>query len=809
MAKIRRGRKSQERAGVDPKHRPQPAQIITTASRKRAWFSSHRWMIIGAGAALAAVVAILVVSTVWQRFAGGIVNLPPLQEAPSSENILLSDFAGSQACKDCHQVQYDAWTQSTHGRAGASPSQETVIAPFDSRPIRFKDAVVTPAVTQQADYVFTVAQEGRQEITLTVVGVIGGGHLVGGGTQGFMTEHPDGTVRFLPFDYSKSDRAWFCNTGGRTNKGWVPITEAVALADCGDWPPSRILGSHQRFPNCQQCHGSQINTAFDSGTKRYETSIKSLTVNCESCHGPGKRHIQLVESANYRGSPDIGIQSLAVLDKDASLDVCFQCHALKEELAPGYLPGASFQEHFSLKLPILSGAPFFADGRVRTFAYQQNHLYSSCYLSGSMTCVDCHDPHRQSYRDINGRQLDGRFANGQCLSCHASKAERIEQHTRHQPDSPGGRCVSCHMPYLQHPLVGKRVRYARSDHTIPIPRPAFDARLGIESSCQQCHVSEAIETLQAYVADWYGELKPHPDAVTGLLRALRVTDPVAAADLVLTTGDAHPIAQFAGLSHFFLRYLSPDMEHLQPTIVGYLEKLSNSNDNDVAALALASLHFARGRDASVRSFLMQRLRGLGVKEARIRKRWVSVLNIRGNSYRVGGDFNNAIVTYRKALEIDARNAGVHLSLGTSFAGTQDFDRAIQHYKQSLAIEPNESLVLVNMAFAMMQRGDIDGGLATYRRAIEINPREPLAYLSLGNAYLRRGESVNAANAFQKAVENNPSLASAHFGMARSYAQLRQYQRAISALRRGLEFDPGNSNARQLLEELQRRLPGTR
>jgi hypothetical protein len=290
--------------------------------------------------------------------------------------------------------------------------------------------------------------------------------MEGGGTQGFLWRHEDGTVRFLPFDFSRQGNGWFCNTESRADKAWVPITPSMSLADCGDWPPTRILGDEPRFTNCQGCHGSQISVAFDSAARRYSTHIASLAVNCESCHGPGRRHVELARSGGIRTAADVGMRPLATLAKDQSLAVCYQCHSIKDQLQRGYLPGMPLEEYYSLKLPLLGENPLLPDGRTRTFAYQEGHQYSDCYLNGSMTCTSCHDPHSQGYRDVDGAPLPGRVSNGQCTGCHASKGEDVAAHTRHAPASPGSSCVACHMPYLQHPTVGATVRYARSDHTI-------------------------------------------------------------------------------------------------------------------------------------------------------------------------------------------------------------------------------------------------------------------------------------------------------------------------------------------------------
>ena len=248
----------------------------------------------------------------------------------------LEDFAGSEACASCHGDQYRAWSGSTHGRAGGEPGPDVVIAPFDGRPIRFADAVVIPRI-RGGIYEFVVRQGDFPELVYRVSGVIGGGHMLGGGTQGFLTHLDDGTERFLAWDWSRTEGAWFCNTGSRLNRGWVPITTDMRLADCGDWPPLRPIGTVDRFANCQECHGSQIQTELDPAARAYRTAYTTLQVNCESCHGPAGRHVAWAESGEPEG--DIGLESLAYLDKDASLEVCFRCHALKDVLREGYLPG--------------------------------------------------------------------------------------------------------------------------------------------------------------------------------------------------------------------------------------------------------------------------------------------------------------------------------------------------------------------------------------------------------------------------------------------------------------------------------------
>ncbi|MCZ6784076.1 MAG: hypothetical protein O7G30_12290, partial [Proteobacteria bacterium] len=511
-------------------------------------------------------------------------DLPPPRSPESAGGPAFEDFAGADACAACHPAQSRAWSASTHGRASGSPSRETVVSDFDGTVLEFSDARVRLEEDGDA-FLYHVEREGRPTETLAVSAFVGGGHMIGGGTQASFSTFPDGSLRLLPFDYSATQSLWFCDLAGGAGGGgggWTPITPELSLDRCRHWPPQSIFVS-----NCGNCHSSQLDARFDAESRRLEIRTVDLAINCESCHGPGRRHIELAESPGFETLEDIGMQPLALLDSDESLGVCFRCHANTQRLAPGYLPGRRFEDYYALNF--YESEIHHPDGRTLPFGYQDGHLYSDCSRNGSLVCTDCHDPHSQQYRDIDGFGLPGRFDDRQCVDCHASKAEAPERHTRHARGSAGSACTACHMPFFQQRHIGTQVRYARSDHTIAIPRPQFDAEQGLEGACAQCHADRSVEALSAAVETWWGELKPHPPAVAGLAEARRGGDVGRLVDVFVRERPPHPPADFD-----LLRRVgavgATGLGGLRPEALAKLKRIAAQGPIDERALALALLH---------------------------------------------------------------------------------------------------------------------------------------------------------------------------------------------------------------------------
>lgn len=736
----------------------------------------------------AVIVIAAVVTVVWRmvRYSLpgilGATTIPAPREAPPVSRFAQADFVGADRCASCHAAEFAKWKASVHGRAGGEPTADVVIAAFNGNPIRFRDAVVTPRV-RNGSYEFVVARDNDSAEVVRVDGVIGRGHMEGGGTQGFVTKRTDGTMRFVPFDWSRHGNNWFCNTNSRAQRGWVPISTQLRLSDCGDWPPARVLGDSPRWANCQSCHASQLRIAESRSDQPQAptTTFTSLAINCESCHGPAKRHVELAESGALANRADVGLVSLRTLGKDASLRVCFQCHSVKDQLREGYVSGDSLELFYSLKFPTLGDRPLHADGRVRTFAYQEGHTFSDCYLNGGMTCTSCHDPHTQGYRTVAEVAIPGRFDDRQCTSCHASKADRVAEHTHHAVNTSGSRCTSCHMPYLQQPettdpRTGRAlVTYARSDHSIAIPRPRADSATGVMTACAGCHTNRTVKQLESQATAWWGVMKP--------------------------PGAAGPARVFGVLARNLEATPGPDVGFRSAADRRRLDSLSRDPDTDIRALALASLHLAAGNDASVQRDLARAAAREGSHDFGLRSRWAVALGFMGDRYAEAGNHAAALTAYRRGLEATPDNPRLLQSLGNAQRASSDYAGAITSYEGALVVDRRNALTMVNLGIALGAAGDSVRGEEMFRGATQADPGEPLGWFNLGNVALLKGDFTAARQSYERALALDGALVQAHFQLARLHLLQKDNISALKELRRGLAIDSTDATARTLARQL--------
>jgi Cytochrome c3 len=203
-------------------------------------------------------------------------------------------------------------------------------------------------------------------------------------------------------------------------------------------PPQNILQAAGQVMNSSdklRCFGCHSTNAVSGNKLTLDTLIPG--VQCERCHEPSEAHVSAMKRGNANSAPPM--KRLEKLSTEELLNFCGQCHRTWEDIASSGTLGVN---------------------NVRFQPYRLTN--SRCYDSedGRISCVACHDPHREINR------TDASY-DAKCQACHAGGKPAAKA-----CPTATANCVSCHMPKIEipdshHKFTDHQIRVVRANAPYP------------------------------------------------------------------------------------------------------------------------------------------------------------------------------------------------------------------------------------------------------------------------------------------------------------------------------------------------------
>ncbi len=177
--------------------------------------------------------------------------------------------------------------------------------------------------------------------------------------------------------------------------------------------------------------------------------------------------------------------------------------------------------------------------------------------------------------------------------------------------------------------------------------------------------------------------------------------------------------------------------------------------------------------------------------------WLDSLNIRAyyylcQLYEEQRDFDNAIETCKKLIELQPHVADFHCRIAQYLYLRGDISEAIEHYQTAVTINPNPqwtSVVAQTLGFIFQENTkDLDAAISSYQNAYNLNPNDIDIYLNLGNVFFEKGSYDNALIVYKKALESSPYNARLHCNLGYLYWGKGNIEEAIKEYEKAIKYD---------------------
>jgi adenylate cyclase len=227
-----------------------------------------------------------------------------------------------------------------------------------------------------------------------------------------------------------------------------------------------------------------------------------------------------------------------------------------------------------------------------------------------------------------------------------------------------------------------------------------------------------------------------------------------------------------------------------PDAINFLKKAIRKDVNNVsAAIALAKTYDLMQESAAAESIYIDLIN-------REPKNW-EVYQGYGYFLIQHARHKEAILNYKKVLDLTPDNVMAINNMGASYLFLGDFENAIPAFEKALALSPS-SASFSNLGTAYYYLGFFNKAVEYYQKAIDLSPSDVSNLNDIADAYYFIDGKKDLSYDYRKRVKfyaekeiaDNASGVSGHLYLAMAYAHFGSFAEAKAALDKAVALDPG-------------------
>jgi len=154
-----------------------------------------------------------------------------------------------------------------------------------------------------------------------------------------------------------------------------------------------------------------------------------------------------------------------------------------------------------------------------------------------------------------------------------------------------------------------------------------------------------------------------------------------------------------------------------------------------------------------------------------------------------GSYQEAAASFRKTLEINPEFPEARGHFGNVLSNLGQYEEAVANYQRVVALKPDDADTQNNLGVALNSLGKHEEAVASFRRALALEPDHAHIYNNLGVALNSLGKHEEAVDGFRKAAVLKPDYAEAHNNLGIALNSLGSYEEAAAGFRKALEINP--------------------